>query len=85
MMKNPMKRNKDETRNHTLPKSLSNAFRKSKARNIRVGEECMNNMESYKDEDVLIFYTGGGCKGTITKSTWHVFEYTNHQQELCGY
>ena len=84
-MKNPMKRNKDETRNHTLPKSLSNAFRKSKARNIRVGEECMNNMENYKYDDVFIFDTGGGRNRKIKKMAWHVFEYTNHQQELHGY
>ena len=38
-----------------------------------------------KDEDILILDTGGGKNSTITTSAWHVFERTNHVQEVRGY
>jgi len=38
-----------------------------------------------EDEDILILDTGGGKNSTITTSAWHVFERTNHVQEVRGY
>ena len=40
---------------------------KIKARNIQVGEECMDNMEDDEEKDVLIFDIGGGINITIKK------------------
>ena len=65
--------------------SLSSMVREKKAINIRVEDMCMENMQDEKEKDALIFDTGGGRNGTIAKIVWHVFEYTNHQQELSGY
>ena len=45
----------------------------------------MENTEDEEERDVLIFDIGGWRNGTITKRECHVFEYTNHQQELSGY
>ena len=33
---------------------------------------------------ILIFDTGGGSNGAITRRVWHVFEYTYHKQRLLG-
>ena len=35
--------------------------------------------------DMLIFDTGGGRNGTITKREWHVFEYKNNKHRLLVY
>ena len=44
------------------------------------------NVESPSDaEDIVIFDTGGGRNSTITKRAWHIFEETNHRQEIRGY
>ena len=42
----------------------------------------MDNTEDYEEKDLLIFDTGGGQNGTITKIAWNFSEYTNNQQEL---
>ena len=38
-----------------------------------------------EEGDIIIFDTGGGSNGTITRRVWHVFEYTDHKQILLGY
>ena len=38
-----------------------------------------------KDEDIPILDMGGGKNSTITTRAWHVFERTNHVQEVRGY
>ena len=45
----------------------------------------MDNLEDDIEKDILIFDTGGGRIGTIKKRAWHMFEYTNYQQEFHGY
>ena len=45
----------------------------------------MDNLEDYEEKYVLIFDTGDGRNGTITKILWNVFEYKTHQKGLCEY
>ena len=45
----------------------------------------MENMDNQEENDVLVFDTGSRQNGTITERAWHVFKYTNHQQDLHGY
>ena len=35
-----------------------------------------------EEENILIFDTGGGRNGTITRRAWHVFKYKNNKQIL---
>ena len=58
---------------------------KSGARNTQVGEKLMDNLDDDEKKVVLIFDTGGGWNGTITKRAWYVFEYYVYPQELRGY
>ena len=50
---------------------------------MQKSQEQSRHME--EDGDILIFDTGGGSNGTMTKRVCHVFEYKIHKQVLLEY
>eukprot|EP00957_Ditylum_brightwellii_P023653 1785138-Ditylum_brightwellii.AAC.1 len=52
---------------------------------VRRKEDDLELEESGNMENIAVIDSGGGQNSTITSKAWHVFERTNHQQDIQGY